>query len=240
MNRRAGALLESISIAALALSGILTAARAWIGPLDSPVHLHSPLNAESIFGLALMILIGVRAIPGERAQASGGRDDVWVYLWTGLGLAAAVLAVFWRTTGWYFLSDDFILLKYAAHPAQYLWPTFTKAGGDGFYRPLIYASLAWPHLGVNPRAWHALALLVHFANTILAFKLALQLRFSRFTAGWAAALFAVHATRPEVVIWLTGRFDLIATFFALLALVLFLQSRDSDNPLREPRGTSPR
>jgi hypothetical protein len=227
MNRRTAALVELVLIIAMALSGGMIISRAWLGPLDSPVHMHSPLNAESIFGLAVVAFVVVRTIPGERLQESGGRYDVWIIL----GLAAVIVGVFWRSTSWYFLSDDFILLKYAAQPARYLWPTFTRAGGDGFYRPLIYASLAWPQLGLNPRAWHTLALLLHFANTILVFRLVLQLRFSRFVAAWAAALFATHATRPEVVIWVTGRFDLVATFFTLLALVLFLESRDSNNSI---------
>jgi len=40
-------------------------------------------------------------------------------------------------------------------------------------------------------------------------------------AGFAGALFAVHGVHPEAVVWIAGRFDLVATFFVLAGLLLF-------------------
>jgi protein O-mannosyl-transferase len=45
--------------------------------------------------------------------------------------------------------------------------------------------------------------------------------------GWPAALvgsvlFAIHGTTPEAVTWVAGRFDLIATFFILTGILLFI------------------
>jgi hypothetical protein len=40
-------------------------------------------------------------------------------------------------------------------------------------------------------------------------------------AGFAGALFAVHGSNPEAVVWIAGRFDLLATFFLLAGLLLF-------------------
>ncbi|HLW77148.1 MAG TPA: hypothetical protein VKS01_09175, partial [Bryobacteraceae bacterium] len=190
------------------------------GPVQFPISIKSPLNAESAFGLAAMLLIALRSVrgPGAKSRRFDGADALIC-----CGIAVFIVAVFARTAGWYFLSDDFILIKYAAQATHNLKPTFTTAGGDGFYRPLVYASFAWSRLGVNPVEWHAVGIAIHLLNSILVFWLGLELRLSRFAAGMGAALFAVHATRPEVVVWVTGRFDLLATLFVLLTLVCFLR-----------------
>lgn len=46
----------------------------------------------------------------------------------------------------------------------------------------------------------------------------------RLAAFFAAALFAVHGTRPEAAMWIAGRFDLVATLFILMGLLLFIRS----------------
>jgi hypothetical protein len=58
---------------------------------------------------------------------------------------------------------------------------------------------------------------------MLVFGVARMLGFSRFGAVFAAALFAVHGTRPEAVVWLAGRADLLAAFFVLLGLASFIR-----------------
>jgi hypothetical protein len=61
-------------------------------------------------------------------------------------------------------------------------------------------------------------------NSCLVFLLARGIGMARLPAWFASALFAVHGSRPETVVWITGRFDLLATFFVLFGLVLFLRS----------------
>ncbi len=216
VKRTATALLWGVLI----LSGIVLAARTALGPFQFQISVGSPLNAESIFGVALILILAMRAIPAPRKESgSFDRGDALVCA----GIAALTALVFSRSASWSFLSDDFILIKYALQPAHHLKTTFTTGGGDGFFRPLVYASFAWPRIGTHPVIWHAIGIALHCANSLLVFLLGSRLRFSRFAAGTAAALFAVHATRPEVVIWVTGRFDLLATFFVLLTLVCFLR-----------------
>ena len=55
-------------------------------------------------------------------------------------------------------------------------------------------------------------LALHIANTVLVYMLALLLGRSRLAAVFGAALFAIRGTRPEVAVWIAGRFDLLSTF----------------------------
>lgn len=206
--------------------GLLIGWRALAGPLDSPFHLHSPLNVESLFGLSGILLLAMRAEAGEIAtKLERRRLDRFDWL-ALLSVAAIVACAFWRAVNFYFLSDDFILVKYALKPA--LRDVFRTAGGDGFYRPIPYASMALTAVfaGANPAYWHAAAIALHAVNSMLVYLLAATLRFSRFAAGFAAALFAVHASRPETVVWIAARYDLLATLFALLTLVFFIRGQD--------------
>jgi hypothetical protein len=184
--------------------------------------IHSPINAESLFGLSAILLLLVRAKTLADARGTETR-------WSVLALAAITVIVagaFWRAASFYFLSDDFLLLKYAQATAYRT--LFTTAGGDGFYRPLTYASMAltatWA--GLNPVYWHVTGFVLHAANSMLLYSLACTLRLSRYAAWFAAALFAVHGTRPEAVVWIAGRHDLLATFFVLLGLACFVHAAD--------------
>jgi hypothetical protein len=65
-----------------------------------------------------------------------------------------------------------------------------------------------------PTGWHALNLALHGANSILVCLLARRMRLAPVAAWFAGALFAVHGIRPEAVVWIAGRFDLLAFFSA--------------------------
>jgi len=201
--------------------------RALAGPLDSPIHLHSPLNVESLFALSGILLLltrtttGVGIVTGPKKRRLDGFD--WLPL---ISVAVIVACAFWHALSFYFLSDDFILVKYALKPM--LRDVFRTPGGDGFYRPIPYASMALTAIfaGVNPVYWHAAAIALHAVNSMLVYLLAVALRFSRYAAWFAAAVFAVHASRPETVVWIAARYDLLATLFVLLGVVLFIRGQD--------------
>ncbi|HEV2688343.1 MAG TPA: hypothetical protein VGV35_07305 [Bryobacteraceae bacterium] len=201
--------------------GALLAWRALWGPFDSPVHVNSPLNVESLFGLSAILLLLVRADSSVPERPDRRGSDLLALV----SITAIVVVSFWRTAGFYFLSDDFIQLKYALRPMYHL---LTMAGGDGFYRPLSNASmrLTGAGAGSNPIYWHSAAIALHAVNSMLVFWLASVLRLSRAAAWFAAALFALHASHPEAVVWIAARYDLLATLFVLLCLVLFVRSWD--------------
>ena len=184
---------------------------------------HLAINLESAAGLALVILLLWRA----------GADDARLSLSFKLGardaLPMAMIALmigvaFGRAERISFLSDDYILVSMAQLPAHY-GAMFTRGGGDGFFRPLGYISLAWtsPWAGLDPNRWHWAGLLLHLGNSLLVYTLAGAIGLSRACSWLAAALFAWHGANPEAVVWIAGRFDLLAVFFGLLALVSFIK-----------------
>ncbi len=184
------------------------------------------LNLETIFALGILALLLRRS--GGRAATSRltlGPVDA-------LGMAAIALlcvVVFWRAAHTYFLSDDFILTNMAqafqaSSEAGRYGAMFTHGGGDGFFRPLGYLSLFWtsPWAGFDAVRWHWVALALHIANALLVYLLAGGIGLSR-TASWlGSALFALHGAHPEAVVWIAGRFDVLAAAFALAALVAFV------------------
>ena len=143
------------------------------------------------------------------------------------GLLVLTMIAFWRTIDLYFLSDDFVLLRHAKALHGTFRPLFTTGGGDGFFRPIGYVSLAftWAFAGTSPALWRVPALALHITNTVLVYMLVLMLRRSRLGAIFAAVLFAIHGTRPEVVVWIAGRFDLLSTFFVLCGFLSFIRSQ---------------
>lgn len=206
-------------------AGLAVASRTLIGPFDYPLRVNTPLNPEGWLGLAVTILLATGAGFTAKEQASPER---WPGSWRAASitvLAGIAATAFWRTLHIYFLADDFVLVN-IANKIHAVRPFFAAAGGDGFFRPVGYVSLAWTSAwaSVNPVAWHATALALHAVNVALAFMLAVRLSLSRPAAFCAAVLFAIHGTRPEAVTWIAGRFDLIAAFFVLAGLLLFLRS----------------
>src|SRR5882762_1713107 len=208
--------------AALLLCGLLIACRTLVGPLI----IKSPMNVEGWFGLSAILLAltlaNRRPLADTRGSEAFGRWDAFAVF----AIACLVAGAFWRAADFYFLSDDFILLKYARTFSYNFHTLFATPGGDGFYRPLAYISMAltsgWA--GVSPACWHWIGFALHAVNSILVFFLARVLGLPRLASAFAAALFAVHGTRPEAVIWVATRSDLLATFFVLIALITFILS----------------
>lgn len=169
-----------------------------------------------------------RILP-ENPERRFSRTDIAAVL----GLLVLTITAYWRTINLYFLSDDFVLLKHATALHGAFRNLFTTGGGDGFFRPIGYLSLAftWAFAGTSPVLWHIPALALHITNTILVYMLVLMLGRSRLAAIFAAVLFAIHGTRPEVVVWVAGRFDLLSTLFVLFGLPLFIRSQSELAPI---------
>jgi len=221
--------LKSIRIALTGVAVIMAAivaARMLFGPIHfGPLSVTTPLNPEGFLGLAVTILLLTRVAASPPMSISSRRSAVLL----ALGVIAITVIALRRALGIYFLSDDFILVRigqeWTAAAFQY---TITHGGGDGFFRPLGYPSFALDARlgGLNPVWWHASSLAIHSANAVLVLFLARRLGASVMAAGFAGALFAVHGIHPEAVVWIAGRFDLVATFFLLAGLLLFTMTSD--------------
>jgi len=89
-----------------------------------------------------------------------------------------------------------------------------------FFRPIVFLSFQIDYLiwGADSVGFHFTNLLIHSTNTILLFYLARRLGLKEFGAAICALFFALYPANPEVVTWISGRFDLMVTMFTLLAL----------------------
>jgi len=181
-----------------------------------------PLNVESVFVVAgvLFVLLRCRGKQLPRATRSAGRWDILALA----SLAIAVVLCFAWMAQSYFLSDDFVLLKLAHFPWR-ARQIFTTGGGDGFYRPLGYLSytLSARWAGIDPARWHWIGFALHAVNAMLVLALAATLGLSRFAAWFAGMLFAMYGASPEAVVWIAGRFDLLAAFWVIAALIAWVR-----------------
>jgi hypothetical protein len=212
-------LLRIAFVALAACMGVVVAARMLFGPFHfSFISVTVPLNPEGWFGLAITLVLLLQ-LPAKPFSWPRGQA-----IPLALTVAAVTIFALRRAFGIYFLSDDFAVVKigtdWTASSYRYI---LTHGGGDGFFRPVGFIVVAltgrWAHL--DPVNWHAWALLLHAANSVLVMLLARRLGTSALAAAFAGVLFGIHGTRPEAAVWIAGQFDLLATFFVLLGFLLF-------------------
>ncbi|HST00991.1 MAG TPA: hypothetical protein VLJ84_04970, partial [Usitatibacter sp.] len=163
-----------------------------------------------------------------------------IVLW--VGVAACFAYLFGPILGGYFIADDFVPLvlfrmwQEQGELGARLLGKFTAsldAGENHFYRPLSYLSMGMNYLasGAEPAGWMAVNVVLHAASGVLAAALGVKLvPTAQRSRAWAAAavgasMFLFAAPGAEVVAWISGRFDAMATFFTLAACVAFASSR---------------
>jgi hypothetical protein len=145
----------------------------------------------------------------------------WLMYGIPLGLALLVHA---RTIGFPFSGlDDGMYFREN--------PLVTDPGSHSLFELLTTEHIGYPipitilsylvdkaFVGIQPWRFHLTNVLLHAANAAWVALLARRLGTSRAAATLAGAWFAVHPLVVEPVSWVTGRKDLLATFFSLLAL----------------------
>ncbi len=120
-----------------------------------------------------------------------------------------------------FLGDDFMILhrlRGLGHATDVV--RFFRGEFFEYYRPLGFVSHAidWAIAGQNARQFHLTNILLHVVNTILVLLIGRSLSPRPLAGLVAAALFALHASNNEAVVWMSARFDLLATCFGLAAI----------------------
>jgi hypothetical protein len=104
---------------------------------------------------------------------------------------------------------------------DYWWPSSV----DTLYRPFTTLSFLFNYavLGNADSAagYHVVNVLLHMANVLLVFQVALRVLRERPAAFFAAALWAVHPVLTESVANIAGRADLLATMAVLGGLLLY-------------------
>jgi tetratricopeptide (TPR) repeat protein len=153
----------------------------------------------------------------------------------------ATLLGFARTLAYDFVWDDALLIQrsqrlqqWTSLPAvlgSHFWSEVHE--GSHYYRPLISLSFfldvqAW---GFNPMGFHLTNLLAHLATALAVLALARRLSGSTLAGAVAGVAFALHPIHTESVTFISGRTDVLATLFFLLALLGYIRWRQEGGPL---------
>jgi protein O-mannosyl-transferase len=152
-----------------------------------------------------------------------------------LAILALVLTSYHNTLGKGFVLDDVFLVY--KNPVIKNWHNIYHIFAmdywehmgfkhTGLYRPLVMASFLaeFSISGLNPFLYHLDNVLLHFLCSVLVYlNLKLMLGEEDGTPLVAAMLFAVHPVHTEAVAWISGRAELMWSFFALLSALVFLK-----------------
>ena len=167
-------------------------------------------------------------------ESSTLRIDPILFGIAALGLGMLVAAAYFPALSAGFVWDDRAFTAAAAvqEPAgiRRIWFSPSEIEGEGHYWPLTYTTFWLEHRlwGFWAPGYHAVNLLLHFANAFLVWHLLRRLNALPVWAAWlAAALFAVHPVHVEAVAWIIGRKDLLATLFYLGAALAWLRTLDT-------------
>lgn len=166
----------------------------------------------------------------------------WPSLALVLGALLAAFVGFGRLLPAYFVGDDFAFVgRYATFPFSE-WPgLFARTWQAGLFtvdlreiRPLnalafMLDARLW---GAEPFGFRLTNLLLHAASTALVGALAWEISRARRTAALAALLFAFHPATVPAVGWITGRVDVLATFFLLVAALAWQRARRENSGAR--------
>ncbi|MDH7570696.1 MAG: hypothetical protein QHJ73_14035, partial [Armatimonadota bacterium] len=179
--------------------------------------------------------------------SSGPRRSAWV---VPLLLLLITTGVFWEVRHLQFLNWDETIHVTANEYFDPVTPErvlrFWQRPFSGMYIPVVYT--LWAGIAafarnvprpdgtfaLNPSAFHTANLVVHLLNVLLAYSLLHRLVRKPWAAAAGAALFAIHPLQVEPVAWVPGFRDLVAAFFSLLALRLYVAM--VDNPSATRRG----
>src|SRR5207244_5808129 len=109
------------------------------------------------------------------------------------------------------------------HPYQHL------------YVPVSYSTWIWlkdvaereygKAGGLRPEVFRTANIVLHAANTVLAFYLIYQLTGGAWSALGGALVFAIHPLQVESVLWITEYRGLLSVFFSFSALILHYRYR---------------
>ncbi len=136
-----------------------------------------------------------------------------------VSLVAIVFLCYVNSLGNEFVFDDFLLVLANKRIRSMNLGLFLNS-----YRPIrdISYAIDFALWGERPFGYHLTNLVIHAANVLLVFALVRRFTESLVTATLAALIFAVHPIQTDAVTYISGRRDLLFTFFYLLAFHSYL------------------
>lgn len=186
-----------------------------------PLHLAAHGLFKPLLYLNAALLLACLAAPDQKQGQPG---KIWSP--NGFWIALAVCLLYIPSFGVSATHAEWThQLNSAAHDSfSGLAHLFVSKQADGFYRPFVFL-LLWVDyriFGDHQWGYHIQNLFFHTANCLLLVRLGVRLGMTRDASHWAAFLFGLASVNYEPVIWPGARFDLVAAFFTLLALLAAL------------------
>ncbi|MGC2457318.1 MAG: hypothetical protein WA435_04945 [Gallionellaceae bacterium] len=138
------------------------------------------------------------------------------------------LLVFYPSLSSYFFSDDFAFLtiaRYIGNPLSFFY--YDHFPGGFFYRPLGMLSwwLSYKLVGTHHVLHNLINILIHIGNTCVLFRIFSLVHANFKLNALLALLFLVHPLTISTTMWLSDRFDLLATLFIFSSLYSFFRYR---------------
>ncbi|MEP6740932.1 MAG: glycosyltransferase family 39 protein [bacterium] len=197
-------------------------------------HLESHEIFKSLrwFNYTFFLLSLVIALKSNSDDAVGRAGDSPNKPWFLIALGVLILGAYYQSpmVNLHVFEWDHREMSARLHSLRDFVVLFTSPQPNRFYRPLPYISLWLDFQLFRNHLWayHLQNLLIHFLNSILVWKVGLQLGLDDRVSRWAALLFSVAAINFEVVMWPAARFDLFATLFTLLAMLYLVKHLKSE------------
>jgi tetratricopeptide (TPR) repeat protein len=172
-----------------------------------------------------------QSAPARDRKSPRRLDRRQIYWVLAIGLSAVV--VYLNAFGNGFVLDDTRLIRddlrirsLANVPHLFASPYWDINGAQALYRPLVLATYALNYAvgGLSTYGYTAVNIALHAGVSLLLFALVRAIGGSLFAAGAAGLLFAVHPVHTEAVTGISGRPELLAAFFMLLAMHLHRRS----------------
>ena len=142
-------------------------------------------------------------------------------------------AVYWNSLQGDFVWDDKgLILNNANYLNDWknLFSVFTKPffGKAPTYRPLLIVSFIFDYKLWNshPFGFHYTNVLIHIMNAFMVYLLAFLLFKHRYLSLFSSLVFISHPIQTESVAWISGRNDVILTFFSLLTILFYIRWYD--------------
>lgn len=207
------------------ISALILSLRAFWGPFHLGMSINSPMNAEMIFSAAILLLVFLNIRILQQNIAESLTQFPLRNYWLLIFLCLLILISHRTSLKVEFVADDYAhILAVSKAEFSYFPDLFTVPAADRFFRPFgmlsYWIDVQWA--GFSPFKWHLSAVLLHILNSVLVYFLCRAFYLAPVWSFFSAAFFGLHGSRPETVTWISARFDLTATLFTLLTIILFV------------------
>jgi hypothetical protein len=146
--------------------------------------------------------------------------------------ALLAVSVFLPNVTGYFVADDWSVIARNVNAWQEGFRLLTHVR-YGWYRPVfdLFIALCWKLFGLNPVGYHVTITLL-YAMVSVAVGILAELMTDDWHIGlFSTALFAIHGSHAEPVLWIASANELVAGLFVVSSLAAYVAFRKSGRPV---------